>query len=66
MINNICSELKEIRITKGITQKELSQKIGFTQSNISRIEKGKHNCRIDVLESYAIAMGYEIIIKKIK
>ena len=36
--------LKEIRISLKLTQNDLSKKIGFSQSIISKVENGKKYC----------------------
>ena len=33
----------KIKIEQGLTQKELAEKIGTRQSNISRLESGEYN-----------------------
>ena len=41
--------IKRSRIEKGWSQKELSEKTGIVQPNISNIEKGKMNISINLL-----------------
>ena len=48
------------RIRKGITQKELAQKIGSKQSAIARFEAGNINPSLGFLEKMAEVMGYKI------
>ena len=54
------SELIALRIRKGITQKELAQKIGTKQSAIARFEGGNINPSLGFLEKIAEVMGYRI------
>lgn len=54
------SELIAARIKRGITQKELAQKVGTKQSAISRFEAGNVNPSLGFLEKMAEVMGYEI------
>ena len=54
--------LKKAREEKGITQKELSEKTGLTQSNISNIEKGVSKPTIDSLKKIADALGRRLYI----
>lgn len=54
------SELISARIKKGITQKELAQKIGTKQSAIARFEAGNVNPSLGFLEKMAEVMGYKI------
>lgn len=39
---NFPKRLKKIRKSKGLTQKELADKIGINKSYVSRYEKGEH------------------------
>jgi len=54
------SELISARIKKGITQKELAQKIGTKQSAIARFEAGNVNPSLGFLEKIAEVMGYKV------
>jgi len=56
------SELISARIKKGITQKELAQKIGTKQSAIARLEAGNVNPSLGFLEKMAEVMGYKLTI----
>lgn len=58
---NIGKILREARIQKGLSQKELSLIIGIEQSDISKIEKGKKNITLGTLSRLCKALG----IKKI-
>lgn len=53
----IIHAITETRLKKGLTQKELSELSGITQSDISRLEKGKLNPTISTLQRLARAMG---------
>lgn len=50
------------RKAKGMTQQELADAIGVTQSDIARVESGQHTVRIDRLEQIAHALGIQITI----
>ncbi len=54
------SELISVRIKKGITQKELAQKIGTKQSAIARFEAGNVNPSLGFLDKMAEVMGYKL------
>jgi ribosome-binding protein aMBF1 (putative translation factor) len=56
------SALISARIKKGITQKELAQKIGTKQSAIARFEAGNVNPSLGFLEKMAEVMGYKLTI----
>lgn len=49
--------LKEVADAKGITQQEIAEKTGYTQSNISRIFSLKYSPRLDVFLNIANAVG---------
>jgi len=55
-------ELISARIKRGITQKELAQKIGTKQSAIARFESGNINPSLGFLEKLADVMGYKLTI----
>lgn len=54
------SQLISVRIKKGLTQKELAQKIGTKQAAIARFEAGNVNPSLGFLEKMAEVMGYKI------
>ena len=54
------SKLIAVRIKKGITQKQLAQKIGTKQSAIARFEAGSVNPSLGFLEKIAEVMGYKL------
>ena len=58
----IMHEMMKARIEAGMTQKELSEKTGINQSNLSRIERGTGNPSIATLERIAAALGKKVSI----
>ena len=56
----IGKRIKEIRKEKGLTQMELSELSGLTQSVISRIEVGETTTTIEVIGVIAKALGYKL------
>jgi len=48
------------RIEKGLSQKELAQKIGTKQSAISRLESGTYNPSLSFLQKVGEALGAEL------
>ncbi len=52
----------EARTESGMTQKELSQACGLTQSNISKIESGLSHPTIESLKKIADALGRRLIV----
>lgn len=51
------------RLESNMTQKELAEKTGIRQSNISRIESGASSPTIDTLARIAAGLGKKLIIK---
>lgn len=52
--------LKETRKRHGLTQAQLSDLTGISQSPLSRIERGDWNVSLEVIERIASAMGVEV------
>ena len=51
------------RIESNMTQKELAEKTGIRQSNISRIENGTSSPTVDTLQRLAAGMGKKLCIE---
>lgn len=49
-------KIKELRIMKSLTQKELGQRMGISQQQISQYENGKLNPKIETLQKIADAL----------
>ena len=58
----IMRALVDARISQHMTQKELAEKSGVRQSNISRIENGTCSPTIATLEALANGMGKKLIV----
>ena len=56
MNNNIGENIKTIRKTKGLTQKQLGQLLGVSQAAIGQFESGKSNLTIDTIKKIAEAL----------
>lgn len=56
----LAAALIRARIKKGLTQKELAQKIGTEQPAIARIESGDENLTIDSAQKITEALGAKI------
>ena len=56
------------RAKTGLTQREVAEKIGTTQSAIARMESGfgGHSPSLATLSRYAQALGYKIQLKLVK
>lgn len=51
------------RIKQNLTQKELAEKMGTKQANISKIENGNANPSLDFLKRLANSLGKKLEIK---
>jgi transcriptional regulator with XRE-family HTH domain len=58
--SDIPDSLKKARIHKGLSQRQLSEKTGLTQSHISNIENGKMDLRTSSLVEIARALDLEL------
>ena len=54
---DIIRSLMEARISQNMTQKELSERTGITQADISRIENGTRNPSLSMLKRLAKGLG---------
>lgn len=52
--------LKDLRKAKGITQKELAQKMGCSQQGISKLEHHNSNTTLDTFLGYCHYLGIDI------
>lgn len=59
----VVSQLIEARTKKGLTQKELADKIGVKQSAIARVESGTSNPTLAFLAKLTQATGSKLIIQ---
>ena len=59
----IIQALIDARNAEGLTQKELSQRPGIAQSDISKLENGNANPSIRTLQRLAEAMGKKLKIE---
>jgi len=54
---DLAYKILQLRKAKKMSQSELAEKIGTTQSNIARIESGRQNFTISLLNKVAEALG---------
>jgi transcriptional regulator with XRE-family HTH domain len=59
-IRNIASLIKEARLAKSLTQRELGRRVGLPQSHISKIEKGGVDLQLSSLAEIARALDLEV------
>lgn len=56
----IADQVAEQRLAKGLSQRELAELVGTTQSAIARLERGGRPPRIDTLLNIADALDCEL------
>ena len=61
----IGNKIKSIRQKKGLTQVQLSEMSKLARTTISKIEAGKFNASIDLLEKLIKPLGAELDIKEV-
>ena len=61
MAKTIYEKIKEVRLAKKMSQKELGEKVGLSQQAIALTEKGKR--KLDVDTAFNIAIALDIYIK---
>lgn len=59
---NIADKVAERRLEKGLSQRELAERCGTTQSAIARLERGGRPPRIDTLLRIAEALECELVV----
>lgn len=59
----IIKQIIKARGDLNLTQKELAERIGIKQSNISRLESGHYNPSLDFLKKIAKGLGKELHIE---
>lgn len=61
-------EILKARAEAGLTQTEVAERIGTTQSAVARLESGsgKHSPSLATLEKYASALGYKLQLRLVK
>jgi ribosome-binding protein aMBF1 (putative translation factor) len=59
----IGKKVRELREARGLSQKELAQRMGTTQSVIARLELGGAEPRFETLERVARALDSDLVIE---
>ena len=61
-------EVLKARVESGLTQAEVAERVGTTQSAIARLESAapKHSPSIATLQKYANALGYRVEVRLVK
>ena len=58
----LISQIIGMRIKKGLTQKELANRLDTKQSAIARLESGNYNPTFEFLQKTAIALGRKLTV----
>jgi transcriptional regulator with XRE-family HTH domain len=59
----IANELVRARAEAGVTQGEIAERMGTTQSAIARLESGRTPMKTETIHRYAAALGYRAVVK---
>jgi DNA-binding XRE family transcriptional regulator len=59
----LCELIANTRTQLGITQKQLAEKSGVSQANISKIENGSYKPSIPILKRIADGLGKRLVIE---
>ncbi len=54
--------LREVRRKRGLTQGQLAERLGETQSSVSKWERGEHRLNIIELRRVCLAMGVPLVL----
>lgn len=57
---DIIQAMIDARLSQNITQKELSERTGITQADISRIERGTRNPSLAMMKRIAEGLGMQL------
>lgn len=58
----LAARLVQIRLSAGLTQKQIAARIGAKQAAVARIESGRHVPALATLEGYAAATGRKLVV----
>ena len=62
MSGAIANRIYEILEIKGMTQKDLAQRLGKTETEVSRWLSGTHNLTLSTISKVSVALGEDIVI----
>lgn len=51
------SKVESMRVTLGLSQQELSKRVGLTRTSVTNIEAGRQRILLDDVEKFALAFG---------
>lgn len=64
MTHKLIQQLRNERSAQKISQGDLAGMAGTFQNHLCRLEKGIHSPTLDVLDTWANALGYELALVK--
>lgn len=64
MRERIGQQVAELRARRGMTLRQLAEKSGVSSQNITKIEHGRYNVSIDILDKVASALGAQLEIEE--
>lgn len=59
---SIIAQLRDLRKQRGMTQRELAEKIGQTQQRVAEIESGQYSPSLDTLKPILNALNAELLL----
>jgi len=62
-VGSIAFDLTAARRKSGVTQREIAERMGTTQSAVSRVESGRGVPSLEFLDRYARALGAQLVIE---
>ena len=57
---NLVRQIRELRVTKKLTQKMVAKRAKMPQSVVARLESGEHSFSLDTLQRLALVFGKEV------
>jgi len=58
----LAAELTRVRVSAGLTQAQLAERMKAKQAAIARVESGRHLPSLDTLRGYAAATGQQLVV----
>lgn len=58
----LARQIRDIRMTKQLTQEEVAKKAHMPQSVVARIESGKHSMSLETLDRIAHALNKKVVL----
>lgn len=63
LYKKVAERIKELRLKRGITQQELAGMLDYEKSNMSRLESGKVNIKLNTI--YKLAQALDITMSEL-